>query len=79
MNIPDAGRAPSNELDPPRSQQPDKPDTRPLYRDCAYCGHHGAPDTRGYCRRCGATMARAAWPPPSQEARAAAHGITRTK
>ena len=69
----------SEPLERERAQQPDKPDTRPLYRECAYCGHRGAPDTRGYCRTCGATMARAAWPPPSQEALAASTGQTRTK
>jgi predicted amidophosphoribosyltransferase len=79
LNIPDAGRAPSNEPEPPRAQQPDKPDTQPRPRFCAYCGARWKPDTRGYCCGCGAPLARAEWPPESQEARAAATGQTRTK
>lgn len=87
MNIPDAGRAPSNEPDPPRLEGHDA-------RDALHCVKCNAvlmldPDAFIECPRCGRLTAaqfqhalsarRAAWPPPSQEARAAAHGITRTK
>lgn len=69
----------SEPLENVRAQQPDKPDTQPRPKCCAHCGNRWSPDTRGYCEYCGAPLACAAWPPHSQEARAAASGRTRTK
>lgn len=87
VNIPDAGRAPSNEPEPPRLEGHDA-------RDMLHCVKCNAvlmldPDACIECPRCGPQSSkqvrealaamRKRWPPPSQEARAASTGQTRTK
>ena len=81
MNIPDAGRAPSNEPEPVKAfgieVVPD-PAMRIL---CGYCNYDLKSGAANYCPQCGAALlAQFRWvPQPSQEARAASTGQTRTK
>ncbi len=55
----------------------------PIKTACTFCAAYPCEDGKPYCANCKASfedgsMAKR-WPPPSQEARAAAHGITRTR
>lgn len=87
MNTPDAGRAPSNEPEPPRLEGHD---ARSMLR-CVECDAYLMldPDRFIECPRCGRQTAKQVqdsldardkrWPPPSQEARAATSGQTRTR
>lgn len=81
MNIPNAGRAPSNEPEPVKvcgiEVVPD-PSMKLL---CGNCDYHVKSGPMNYCPQCGAALlARFRWvPPPSQEACAASTGQTRTK
>lgn len=74
MNIPDAGGVPVNWPTFDRGALRGMPLPRDLVI-CAYCDATLRHDSRGRCTNCAAP----AWPPRSQEDRAAAHGLTRTR
>lgn len=87
-NIPDAGRAPSNEPEPVPTLQGHEPEKALRCADCSRQLNLDG-ELRIACPVCGPVTVKGlrgslaaldrAWPPPSQEARAAAHGLTRTK